>query len=279
MPYEAVGYATFRKHRNTCNEAIKNEVRIVQILKKRVAFVTGGGSGLGRAQAEKFAEAGAEVVVADLNAERAAEVADGIVAKGGSALAVQVDVTDAESIAIAVAVALDHHGRVDILSNTAGMFDQYQPVLEASAETWERVMSVNLTSLFLVTKAFLPSMIENGGGVVLNIASGAGLRGGGGGAAYTSSKHGVVGFTRQLAADYGRHGIRVNAIAPGLIQTPMVEAFSASPEAVAMVEAQPAGRIGQVSDIANAALFLVSDDSDFIHAVTLPVDGGLIETL
>jgi 3-oxoacyl-[acyl-carrier protein] reductase len=205
-------------------------------------------------------------------------VAAEITATGASAIPVTVDVTDAEGVASAVAAAVAEYGTIDILSNTAGLFDGYQGALDTSRETWDRVVAVNLTSLYVMANAVLPVMIAQGRGVIVNMASGAGLRGGGGGAAYTSTKHAVVGFTRQLAADYGKHGVRVNAIAPGLIDTPMTADFSSSPDAVQMVTQQPAGRIGRPDDIAKAALFLVSDDSDFIHAVTLPVDGGLVET-
>ncbi|MFJ8816569.1 SDR family NAD(P)-dependent oxidoreductase [Amycolatopsis thermoflava] len=248
-------------------------------LENRVAFVTGGASGLGKAQAVRFAEEGAKVVVADRNEQGAMEVAGIITAEGGAAKGVAVDVTDADSVAAAVAAALDAFGRIDILSNTAGLFDQFKPTLDTDPATWDAVVAVNLTAVYTVTNAVLPHMIAAGRGVVLNIASGAGLRGGGGGAAYTSTKHAVVGYTRQLSADYGNQGIRINAIAPGLIDTPMVAHFSHDEDTLANLRRQPAGRLGRPSDVANAAVFLVSDDADFIHAVTLPVDGGLVETL
>jgi 3-oxoacyl-[acyl-carrier protein] reductase len=245
----------------------------------RVAFVTGGASGIGKAQAIRFGQEGATLVVADLDESGARAVADAITGAGGQAIGVRVDVTDDDSVAAAVSAALDAYGRIDILSNTAGMFDNFAQTLDTDRKLWDAVVAVNLTGIYTVTNAVLPHMIAAGGGVVLNIASGAGLRGGGGGAAYTSSKHAVVGYTRQLAAGYGRQGIRVNAIAPGLIDTPMVAHFSHDEDTQAGLRQQPAGRLGQPEDIAKAALFLVSDDADFIHAVTLPVDGGLIETL
>ena len=247
-------------------------------LANRVAFITGGGSGLGRAQASRFAKEGAAVVVADLRGEAAETVARQITGAGGTAVGLAMDVTDTGSVAAAVATAITTYGRIDILSNTAGAFDGFMQTLETSPELWNRIIAVNLTGLYIVTNAVLPQMLANGKGVVLNIASGAGLRGGGGGAAYTTVKHGVVGYTRQLSASYGHQGIRVNAIAPGLIDTPMTAAFSHEQAAQAMVQSQPAGRIGCADDIANAALFLVSDEADFIHAITLPVDGGMVET-
>jgi 3-oxoacyl-[acyl-carrier protein] reductase len=245
----------------------------------KVAFITGAASGLGRAQALRFAEEGALVVVADLNLEAAVKVASEIEQNGGKALAVAINVTDETSVQAAVKEAIARFSRIDILSNTAGAFDHFTQTLDTSRDLWDKIIAVNLTSLFIVTNAILPYMIENGGGVVLNIASGAGLRGGGGGAAYTSTKHGVVGYTRQLAAGYGKKGIRANAIAPGLIDTPMVASFSSDESTKANLASKPAGRLGTSEDIANAALFLVSDEADFIHGVTLPVDGGANETL
>lgn len=248
-------------------------------LQDKVVFITGAGSGLGAAQARRFAEEGAAVVVADLRLEAASEVASAIADAGARAISVMIDVTQAETVAAAVARAIEVYGRIDILSNTAGAFDGYAQTLDTSPERWDALVAVNLTSVYTVTNAVLPHMIAQGKGVVLNIASGAGLRGGGGGAAYTTTKHGIVGYTRQLAAGYGHQGIRANAIAPGLIDTPMVADFSSGEAAQAMVAAKPAGRLGRPEDIAHAALFLVSDEADYIHGVTLPVDGGLVETL
>ncbi|RWZ67936.1 SDR family oxidoreductase [Labedella populi] len=248
-------------------------------LEGRAAFITGAASGIGRAQALLFAREGARVVVADLDADGAERVAAQIRTEGGDAVSTGIDITDEESVATAIAFAVDAYGTIDTLSNTAGMFDKMVPLADADRSFFERVLTVNLTGMFNVTKAVLPHMLAAGKGAIVNIASGAGLRGGGGGIGYTSSKHAVVGFTKQLAADYGRKGVRVNAIAPGLIDTPMVSHFSKAPETVAGLKAQPAGRLGQPEDIANAALFLASDEADFIHAVTLSVDGGQVDTL
>lgn len=247
-------------------------------LPDKIAFITGAGSGLGRAQALRFAQEGASVIVADLNTDGAEKVAAEIVAAGGAATAVAIDITDAASVETGVKRALEVYGRIDILSNTAGRFDGFAQLLETTREAWERVLRVNMTGMFTVSSAVIPVMIEQGAGVVLNIASGAGLRGGGGGIAYTSTKHGVVGFTRQLSAAYGTQGIRVNAIAPGLIDTPMVAEFSGEEATQAGLKALPGGRLGRPEDIANAALFLVSDEADYIHAATLSVDGGQVDT-
>lgn len=247
-------------------------------LADKTVFITGAGSGIGKAQAILFAKEGATIIAGDLNAAAAQETADEILTAGGRALAVGVDVADEASVQAAATAAMIEFGRIHILCNTAGAFDKFAQALDTSRELWDRVVAVNLTSLYITANVFLPHMIEMGGGVVLTIASGAGLRGGGGGASYTSTKHAAVGFTKQLAAAYGHQGIRANAIAPGLIDTPMVSDFSADAATVKGLAAHPAGRIGTVADIANASLFLVSDEADFIHAVTLPVDGGLVET-
>ncbi|WP_063043832.1 SDR family NAD(P)-dependent oxidoreductase [Nocardia pseudovaccinii] len=248
-------------------------------LEGKVAFVTGGASGIGRAQAVRFAQEGARLVVADMDGAGAREVADRITSDGGKAVGVAVDVANEDAVAAAVSAAVDAYNRIDILSNTAGVFDHYAQTLEADRKLWDSVLAVNLTGLYLVTNAVLPHMLANGGGVVVNIASVAGLFGGGGGAAYTSTKHAVVGYTRQLSAGYGHQGIRVNAIAPGAIDTPMTANVSHTAEVQAWMQQQPARRLGTPEDVATAALFLVSDEADYIHAVTLPVDGGLAGTL
>jgi 3-oxoacyl-[acyl-carrier protein] reductase len=247
-------------------------------LEGRTAFITGAASGLGKAQAVRFAQEGARIVAADLNEEGAKATAAEIVAAGGTAIGTLIDVTDEDSVQRAVDAALEEFGTIDTLSNTAGMFDNFAQLPDTDREAFDRVLRVNLDGMFNVTRALLPHMIEQGRGVIVNIASGAGLRGGGGGIAYTTSKHGVVGFTRQLAAAHGGQGVRVNAIAPGLIDTPMVSAFSSDADTVAGLAAQPGGRLGRPEDVANAALFLASDEADFIHAATLSVDGGQVDT-
>jgi len=244
----------------------------------RTAFITGAASGLGKAQALRFAQEGARIIAADLNEAGAKATADEVVAGGGTAIGVAIDVTDPIRVEAAVNAGLAEYGVVDTLSNTAGMFDGYLQMLETEKSAFDKVLDVNLDGMFNVTKALLPHFLETGKGVIVNIASGAGLRGGGGGIAYTTSKHGVVGFTRQLSATYGPQGIRVNAIAPGLIDTPMVADFSQGEAAEQMLRSNPGQRLGRPEDVANAALFLASDEADFIHAVTLSVDGGMVDT-
>lgn len=250
-------------------------------LQNQVALITGAASGLGKAQAILFAKEGASVIVADTNLQGAEETVKAIQSVGGDAIAVQVDITSEESINQLVEKSLQKYSKISILSNTAGMFDQYTPLLDTSFELWSKVLDINISGIFRLTKAVLPVMIQNKYGIVINVASGAGLIGGGGGVAYTSSKHAVVGFTRQLNAEYGKQGIRSNAIAPGLIETPMVSKTIESKDSALMetLKKLPAGRHGQPDEIASVALFLASDDSRYIYGAIIPVDGGLLSTL
>lgn len=250
-------------------------------LKNQVALITGAASGIGKAQAILFAEQGAKIIAADVNLTGAQSVADTIVSKGGDATAISLDVTDQKSIDDLVSKSLDKYGQITILCNTAGMFDNYVTLGDTSEELWLKVIDINVSGLFRLTKAVLPSMIKNSYGNVINIASGAGLIGGGGGISYTSSKHAVIGFTKQLNAEYGRLGIRANAIAPGLIKTPMVQSVIDDKTSGIMdtLTKIPAGRYGLPEEVAQTALFLANDESKYIYGAVIPVDGGLLSTL
>ncbi|MBS1880687.1 MAG: SDR family NAD(P)-dependent oxidoreductase, partial [Actinobacteria bacterium] len=170
---------------------------------------------MGRAMARRFAAEGARVAAADIVADRAAATAAELRDAGAEAEAFEVDVAAADSVAAAVEGALASFGRIDLLCSNAGILDDYHAVLETSEEEWDRVLSINLKGMYLTARAVLPQMIDNGGGVIVNTASIAGLVAGGGGAAYTAAKHGVIGLTRQLSFDYGPRGVRANAICPG----------------------------------------------------------------
>ncbi|ALC91481.1 2-hydroxypropyl-CoM dehydrogenase [Bacillus sp. FJAT-18017] len=247
-------------------------------LDNKVAFITGAGSGMGKAQASLFAKEGAKVIAADINLDGVKKVVDQIKAEGGNALAVEIDVSNKASVETAVNKGLDQFGRIDILSNTAGILDGYAPTLETSEELWDRTININLKGVYYVTNAVLPQMIENGQGVVINIASIAAFVAGGGGAAYTASKHAIAGYTKQLSFDYGQKGIRANAIAPGAVETGMTKQIFEEGSAAVMeaVNSVPAGRYGQAAEIANVALFLASEDASFMHGAIVPVDGGWI---
>ena len=242
----------------------------------KTAFITGAGSGMGRAMARRFAAEGAKVAAADIDAGRADTTAEEIRTGGGEAAAFAVDVADASSVGAAAAAALEELGRVDVLCSNAGILDDYHTVLETPEEEWDRVLAINLKGMYLTSRALLPQMVENGSGVIVNTASIAGLVAGGGGAAYTAAKHGVIGLTRQLAFDFGSRGVRSNCICPGAVETGMThELFEAGKaEVMESVNSVPAGRFAQPEEIANLALFLASDESDFVHGAAYVIDGG-----
>lgn len=250
-------------------------------LNGKVAIITGAASGLGKAQALKFASEGANVVLADLSVEKMDSLITEIIKAGGKAIGVKTDVTSDSDIDNLVKETLAHFGEISILSNTAGMFDQYSPLLKTSEEMWNKIIEVNITSLYRVTSRVLPAMLDKKSGIIINISSGAGLIGGGGGIGYTSTKHAVIGFTKQLNAEYGLQGIRANAIAPGLIETPMVQDLIDDPNSGIMntLSKIPAGRYGKANEVADLALFLASDESKYIYGAVVPIDGGLLSTL
>lgn len=239
-------------------------------LKDKVALITGAASGMGKGEALAFANEGAKVVVADLNLEGAQEVVKEIESNGGQAVAVKVDVTQTEEIKAMVQQAKEAFGQIDILVNNAGVFDKYATSLETSLEKWNFLININLTSVFQVTNEVLPEMIERKSGSIINIASVAGLVAGKGGAAYTATKHAVVGLTKHLAAEYAKYGLQINAIAPGTIETPLIKDVVASiPK-----DGVPARRFGQVEEVADLAVFLGSDEAKFMNGVVVPIDGG-----
>jgi 3-oxoacyl-[acyl-carrier protein] reductase len=240
----------------------------------KVTLVTGAGSGIGRASARLFAAEGAQVVVVDVKG--AAETVAAIEADGGEGLALATDVADESAVAAMATAALERFGRVDVLMNNAGILDEFEPAAETSTETWNRVLGVNLYGQFFTSRALIPQMVERGDGAIINVASTAGLNGGNGGAAYTTSKHAVIGFTRQLCFDYARQGLRCNAICPGAVESGMTKEIFASPDAAVMeaVESAPIGRWAQPAELATAALFLASDEASFVNGAVFVVDGG-----
>lgn len=251
--------------------------RRARVLEGKIALITGTASGIGRAQARLFAAAGAQVVAVDRDEAGLAETCTSITDAGEKAIFICADLRQPDDIARLVGETLERFGRIDILGNTAGTHDGYARSLDISDEVWDRVFDVNVKSIFRLTNAVLPSMLAQGGGVIVNVASVSATIAGGGGAAYTASKHAVLGYTRQLAYDYGRKGIRANALCPGMVETGMTRDVlsDADSKLVKAVRAVPAGRYGQPEDIAGAALFLASDASAFMHGSAVLVDGGL----
>jgi len=243
-------------------------------LQDRTVIVTGAASGMGKAMAEAFAGEGSNVVAVDVDEDAATEAVDEITAGGGEARAVYGDVSDRESVEQVVETTVDEFGTVDVLCNNAGILDDFQPLGDTSDELWEAVLGVNLDGPFLLTRAALPHLMDGDDeGVVINIASIAGKVAGGGGAAYTSSKHGLIGLTRHLSEAYGPD-IRANAICPGAVKTGMTEDMTE--ELQAMSEETPAKRPADPEEIGRVAVFLASDDSSFMHGAAVDVDGGML---
>ncbi|MER6013850.1 SDR family NAD(P)-dependent oxidoreductase [Streptomyces bluensis] len=245
-------------------------------LEGRGVVVTGAASGIGRATALRFAEEGARVLVADLNREGAEATVEDIGKSGGVALAVVGDLSDQAVVDTVVGRAVEALGGVDVLVNNAGIMDRMSTLGETDDAEWERVLRVNLTAPFLLTRAVLPHMLAAGGGSIVFTASEAGLRGGAAGAAYTASKHGVVGLVKSLAVMYREQGIRANAVAPGGTATNIIEGVDLATEGAVTLRPYQAnaGRYADPEEQAAAIVFLVSPAASNISGAVLPVDNG-----
>ncbi|MBV9248999.1 MAG: SDR family oxidoreductase [Acetobacteraceae bacterium] len=241
----------------------------------RGVLVTGGGSGIGQQVCYAAAEEGARVAVGDLDLKRAEATAAEIRRSKGEAHAFQVNVADPESAARFIGAAESSLGRVDVLVNSAGI-REIVSVLDLSFDEWQRVISVNLSGTFLTSQAFARRLIQQGKtGQIVNLASTLGLMAAPKRAAYTASKHGVVGLTRQMALELGDKGVRVNAVAPGVVRTPLTERYFQDPDyAQAIRDIHAVGRWAEPREIANAILFLADEKNSFITGTILTVDGG-----
>ncbi len=239
----------------------------------RVGLVTGAGSGIGRATAELLAARGGAVVAADVNRGGAEETVDRIRKAGGRAEACHCDVTQAAHVEAAVALARERLGRLDVLINCAGIL-RVAPLEATSEKEWGEVLAVNLTGAFLQTKTAMAAMREQGGGAIVHIASRAAIRAKEGHGAYGAAKAGILQLTQMAALEGAPHGIRVNCVCPGFIDTPMTRGANDDEAFAAWSRVCPLGRPGQPEEIARAMLFLASDEASFITGVALPVDGG-----
>ena len=248
-------------------------------LADKVAVVTGAGSGMGRAMAALFASEGASVVAAEWNAEALKQVVDEVTAAGGVISGVEGNVALEADCDRIIESAVQAYGRVDVLCNNAGVMDTNQAVGELTNEMWERVLGINLNGPMFLSRKAVPIMVAQGGGSIVNTASLAGLGGGAAGVAYTVSKHGVIGLTRNTAFVYGPEGVRCNAIAAGAVKTNImasVDPTKMDPKASARYQTWYAAIPGQLeaTDIAQLALFLASDESKMINGAIIPADAG-----
>ena len=243
-------------------------------LEGKVALITGAGAGIGRATAELFAGEGASIAVADYDEAAAQRTCAAISTRGGNAIALQVDVSQPDQVDAMVQATVQAFGGIDILFNNAGVLI-FGAVVDTSFVEWRRVMAVNLDGVFLCSKAVIPHMRAHGSGSIINMSSSTGAHdGNGNAAAYVTSKGGVTLLTRCMAIDHAADHIRVNAIAPGPTDTPMLRRIMSQEEIDTFAATFPARRLGQPSEIAAAALFLASDEASFVTGAIFAVDGG-----
>lgn len=249
---------------------------MTKLMKDKAGLVTAAGSGIGRASAIALAEAGAKVMVSDVSEESGEETVRLITEKGGEAQFFKCDVSNEEQVKALVDETVEAFGKLDFAHNNAGINAGQKKIGELDSKDWDITLQVSLYGTFYSIKHQVNAMLKNGGGAIVNTASGAGLEGSPNMAPYTASKHAIVGLTKSVALEYGQQGIRINSIAPGATITPAIERWAeSSPEQYeGVLKSLPAGEMSTPEDQGNAVLFLCSDLSKQISGVTLPVDGG-----
>jgi NAD(P)-dependent dehydrogenase (short-subunit alcohol dehydrogenase family) len=239
----------------------------------KVVFITGAASGIGRAAALAFAAEGARVAILDRSADALEEVKTSVKNAGAEVMAIACDVSSPEQVQAAVRQIVDRFGRLDVAFNNAGVENKAAPVHEIDLAEWDRILGTNLRGTFVCMKHELAQMVKQGGGVVVNTSSGAGIRGVAGGAAYAASKHAIIGLTRSAALDYAKQNIRVNAVLPGNIETPMMDRFTGG-DIQKAIDLEPVGRLGKPEEIAESVLWMASDLGGFVTGAATVIDGG-----
>lgn len=249
-------------------------------LEGKVALVTGASSGIGRASAQAFAQDGAKVLVADIDADGGNETVHMIQEAGGEALFVRADVSDGAAVEAMVQTAVQTWGRLDCAHNNAGIAEERVRTAELTEEVWDRTIDINLKGVWLCMKHEILQMLEQGGGAIVNTSSVVGLVAVMRQPAYVASKHGIIGLTKAAALEYARKGIRVNAVCPGPVLTPALESYMrASPEVGRHLKGQnPSGRLGTTEEVAQAVVWLCSDKASYMTGHALAIDGGVLAT-
>ncbi|GLB49219.1 SDR family NAD(P)-dependent oxidoreductase [Neptunitalea lumnitzerae] len=248
----------------------------MKILDNKVAIITGAGSGIGKATATLFAENGAKVVVTDVNEEHGKQVVEDIKTKGGEAIFVKADTSKPEDSERTVNEAVKTFGKLDIAVNNAGISGAQAPIGDYPIDSWDKVIAVNLNGVFYGMRYQLPAMEKNGKGSIINVASILGAVGFAHSAAYVAAKHGVVGLTQNAGIEYAAKGIRVNAVGPGFIKTPLVESSLSKEEYDGLASLHPIGRLGEPEEVAELFVWLASDKASFATGAYYPVDGGYL---
>jgi len=247
-------------------------------LDKKVVVITGAASGIGEACAALFAKNGARVVLADIDLQKAEEVAEEIQKKGGKSFPIKMDVTNFQEVESKLQKVVDKFGQIDIMVNNAGVMNQMRaPTAEHSFEDWDNVIAINQTGVFYCLKACLKHMMHQGYGSIVNMASLAGLKASGNNLAYSASKFAVVGMTKSAALEYGPYNIRINAVCPSYTQTPMLDTVVEKQPGIdkKLLRFVPMGRFAEADEIAEAVIWLASDQSKFVTGQTITLDGGL----
>jgi NAD(P)-dependent dehydrogenase (short-subunit alcohol dehydrogenase family) len=249
----------------------------MSLLDGKVAVVTGGSSGIGQAACRLYARAGAQVVVSDIDEKRGNETVQAIQKSKGEATFIRADVSKPENCRALVDLAVEKYGRLDIAFNNAGIGGEANPVAEYSLEGWQKVIGVNLSSVFYCMKYEIPAILKAGGGAIVNMASILGQVGFESSPAYVAAKHGVIGLTRTAALEYSKQGIRINAVGPGFIRTPLISELEQNEQTRNyLVSLHPMGRLGESEEVAELVIWLSSEKASYVTGAYYPVDGGYL---